>query len=91
MPEYAPLEIPENPKLAHNITHFARALRRAGLPVGTGRVIDAIRAVEAAGFTDAHGFLLDAACLLRHRGPSTGRSSTRSSGSTGAIRAISST
>lgn len=56
MPEYAPLEVPENPKLAGNITHFARALRRAGLPIGTGRVIDAIRAVEAAGFTEKQDF-----------------------------------
>jgi hypothetical protein len=56
MPEDLPLELPENPKLANNITHFARALRRAGLPIGTGRVIDAIRAVEAAGFTDRRDF-----------------------------------
>jgi uncharacterized protein with von Willebrand factor type A (vWA) domain len=56
MPEYAPLDLPDDPKLAHNITHFARALRRAGLPIGPGRVIDAIRAVEAAGFTDKADF-----------------------------------
>ena len=56
MPEYAPLELPENPRLAGNITHFARALRRAGLPIGPGRVIDAIRAVEAAGFTERRDF-----------------------------------
>ena len=56
MPEYIPLEIPENPRLAQNIIHFARALRRAGLPVGPGRVIDAVRAVEAAGFTDRMDF-----------------------------------
>lgn len=56
MPEYAPLDLPENPKLAGNITHFARALRRAGLPIGPGRVIDAIRAVEAAGFTERRDF-----------------------------------
>ncbi len=36
-------------KLAANIMHFARALRAAGLPIGPGRVIDAIRAVEVAG------------------------------------------
>jgi hypothetical protein len=36
-------------RLAANIMHFARALRAAGLPVGPGRVIEAIRAVEAAG------------------------------------------
>ena len=52
----APLEIPEDGKLAANVVHFARALRRAGLPVGPGRVTDAIRAVEAAGFSDKTDF-----------------------------------
>ncbi|WP_299552608.1 VWA domain-containing protein [uncultured Tateyamaria sp.] len=56
MPEYAPLELPENPRLAGNITHFARALRRAGLPIGTGRVMDAITAVTKAGFTEKRDF-----------------------------------
>lgn len=56
MVELADLELPENPKLAQNIAHFARALRRAGLPVGPGRVVDAIRAVEAAGFTERGDF-----------------------------------
>lgn len=56
MPEYAPLDLPENPKLAGNITHFARALRRAGIPIGPGRVIDAIKAVSAAGFTEKRDF-----------------------------------
>ncbi|QBF31406.1 VWA domain-containing protein [Thalassococcus sp. S3] len=56
MPEYAPLEIPEHPKLAQNITHFARALRKAGLPIGPGRVIDAVQAVAAAGFTEKRDF-----------------------------------
>ncbi len=49
MAEPAALALPETPQLARNITHFARALRRAGLPVGPGRIADAIRAVEAAG------------------------------------------
>ena len=52
----APLDLPEHPRLAHNITHFARALRKAGLPVGPGRVVDAIRAVAAAGFTSRADF-----------------------------------
>ncbi|WP_299687034.1 VWA domain-containing protein [uncultured Tateyamaria sp.] len=56
MPEYAPLELPENPRLAGNITHFARALRRAGLPIGPGRVLNAIEAVTAAGFTEKRDF-----------------------------------
>lgn len=56
MVEYAPLDLPDNPRLAGNITHFARALRRAGLPIGPGRLIDAIHAVEAAGFTEKRDF-----------------------------------
>jgi len=56
MPEYVPIEIPEDGKLTHNIVWFARALRKAGLPVGPGRVLDAIRAVEAAGFSDKTDF-----------------------------------
>ena len=56
MAEYLPLDIPEDGKLASNITWFARALRAAGMPVGPGRVLDAIRAVEAAGFTHRADF-----------------------------------
>lgn len=56
MAEYAPLDIPEGGKLTHNILWFARALRKAGLPIGPGRVIDAVRAVEAAGFTERRDF-----------------------------------
>ncbi|WP_085823940.1 vWA domain-containing protein [Ruegeria meonggei] len=56
MVEKLPLDIPDDPKLAQNITHFARALRKAGLPIGTGRVVDAIRAVQAAGFTEKQDF-----------------------------------
>lgn len=56
MVDYAPLEIPDAPKLTHNITWFARALRKAGLPIGPARVIDAIRAVEVAGFTSRQDF-----------------------------------
>jgi len=48
--------LPETGRLAENIAHFARALRRAGLPVGPGRVADAIRAVAAAGFTEREDF-----------------------------------
>ncbi|WP_298262011.1 VWA domain-containing protein [uncultured Litoreibacter sp.] len=54
--QFPALNIPENGKLADNITWFARALRVAGLPVDTGRIIDAIRAVEAVGFTRKQDF-----------------------------------
>ncbi len=50
------LPLPDNPKLAQNIGHFARALRKAGLPIGPGRLVDAIRAVAVAGFTDRDDF-----------------------------------
>ncbi len=53
---YPALPLPEDPKLAQNIMHFGRALRRAGLRVGTGRILDAIRAVEAVGFTSKRDF-----------------------------------
>ena len=36
-------------RLVDNIVHFARVLRRAGIPVGPASVIDAIQAVEVAG------------------------------------------
>ena len=42
--------------LAQNIVHFARALRDAGVPLGPGAVMDALAAVEAAGFGDREDF-----------------------------------
>lgn len=51
MATYTDLALPDDGKLAHNITYFARALRKAGLPIGPGRVVDAVRAVQAAGFS----------------------------------------
>ncbi len=36
-------------RIAENIMHFARTLRAAGLPVGPGRVLHGIAAVEAVG------------------------------------------
>ena len=50
------LALPDTPRLTQNLTHFARALRKAGLPVGPGRVLTAIEAVEAAGFTSKQDF-----------------------------------
>jgi len=35
--------------LAENVMHFARVLRDAGLPVGPGKVLDAVQAIEVAG------------------------------------------
>ncbi|UWQ31421.1 VWA domain-containing protein [Leisingera sp. M527] len=56
MPDTPPLPLPDHPKLVRNITHFARALRKAGLPIGPGRVLGAVRAVAAAGFTSRTDF-----------------------------------
>ena len=56
MIDLPPLELPDDGKLAHNITHFARALRKAGLPIGSGRVLDAVEAVQVAGFTKREDF-----------------------------------
>ncbi len=49
--------LPETPeggggKLVNNILFFARVLRAAGLPVGPGKVLDAIEAVRTVGITD---------------------------------------
>jgi uncharacterized protein with von Willebrand factor type A (vWA) domain len=52
----ADLALPDTGKLAQNIAHFARALRRAGLPIGPGRVIEAVRAIAAVGFTERMDF-----------------------------------
>jgi uncharacterized protein with von Willebrand factor type A (vWA) domain len=55
-PVYTELLPPEDGKLAHNIAHFARALRKAGLPIGPGRTLDAVNAVAAAGFDRREDF-----------------------------------
>ena len=67
MVEQIPLSLPENPQLANTITYFARALRRAGIPIGPGKVIDAIRAVEVVGFSSKDDFFWTLhACFVRH-------------------------
>jgi uncharacterized protein len=43
-------------RLARNILQFGRVLRRAGLPVGPGRVLQAIEAVETVGIGDRTDF-----------------------------------
>ena len=49
MNETLPLP-PTGGRFARNLVHFARALRAAGLPVGPGRVLEALRAIETVGF-----------------------------------------
>ncbi len=43
-------------KLAENIMHFGRLLRRAGLPVGPGQVLDAVRAASVVNVLDRRQF-----------------------------------
>ena len=50
------IPVPENGRLAENITHFGRALRRAGVPAGPERILNAIRAVKSVGFTQKEDF-----------------------------------
>ena len=42
--------------LPDNIVYFSRALRRAGVPVGTAQILEALRAVAAVGFTNRLDF-----------------------------------
>jgi len=64
---------PEGPepgagRLADNIAYFARSLRALGLPVGPAAVVDAIRAVEAAGIgrRDDFYWTLHAVLVKKH-------------------------
>jgi uncharacterized protein with von Willebrand factor type A (vWA) domain len=43
------MDAPTGGRFARNVMHFARALRAAGLPVGPGRVIEALKALEKVG------------------------------------------
>ena len=64
--QYSPLSLPDDGKLAQNIAHFARALRKAGLPIGPGQVVEAVRAVAVAGFTRKPDFYWALnACFVR--------------------------
>ncbi|HEX3064889.1 MAG TPA: VWA domain-containing protein [Dongiaceae bacterium] len=45
----AALAVPPAGRLVENLMFFARTLRAAGLPIGPGRVVEALRAVEAVG------------------------------------------
>jgi uncharacterized protein with von Willebrand factor type A (vWA) domain len=54
--------------LAENVVHFARALRRAGVPVGPDRVLDGLRALQLAGVEKREDFYwtLASVFLSRH-------------------------
>ena len=55
-------------KLAENVLHFARVLRACGIPIGTDKVMDAVRSLPIAGLerrADWHATLA-ALFLTRH-------------------------
>lgn len=54
--ELSSLEDGASGKIATNIMHFARVLRSAGLPVGPGKVIEGIQAVETIGIESRDDF-----------------------------------
>jgi uncharacterized protein with von Willebrand factor type A (vWA) domain len=54
-------------RLLANLMHFARALRAAGLPVGPGKVLDAVAAVEAVGITNRSDFYWTLHAVLVNR------------------------
>ena len=39
-------------KLSDNVLYFARVLRSAGIPIGSGRILDAIKAIDKIGLAD---------------------------------------
>ena len=49
-------EFPDSGRIADNIVHFARALRKAGLSADPGRTITAVEAVQAIGFENRGDF-----------------------------------
>jgi len=59
---------PERGHFPDHIADFARILRRAGMPVGPGAVVDAVKAVEAAGIERRTDFYwaLHAVLVKRH-------------------------
>ena len=61
----SPLQEPRAGQLADNVLHFARVLRKAGVPLGTDRPLLALQALEVAGIgsrADLHATLQ--ACLI---------------------------
>ncbi|MEO8157206.1 MAG: VWA domain-containing protein [Betaproteobacteria bacterium] len=54
-------------KLAENVVHFARALRKAGVPVGPDRVLDGLRALELTGVEHREDFYWTLAAVFLSR------------------------
>lgn len=64
----ATAEVGADGRLADNIVHFARVLRKAGLRIGPAAVTDAIEAVQAVGIGEREAFYtaLHATLVKRH-------------------------
>src|SRR5690606_31026754 len=60
-------ERPEDGRLMENVLYFARTLRAAGLPVGTGRLLAALEAVRAVGLDRRDDFYWALHAALVHR------------------------
>jgi uncharacterized protein with von Willebrand factor type A (vWA) domain len=54
-------------RLAENVVHFVRVLRATGLPLGPGKVIDALAAAEAVGVEQREDFRAALAAVLVSR------------------------
>jgi uncharacterized protein with von Willebrand factor type A (vWA) domain len=58
---------PDHGFLAANVVYFARALRRAGLPVGPDRILDVLRALQITGISRRDDFYWTLAAVLLSR------------------------
>jgi hypothetical protein len=58
---------PDHGFLSSNVVHFARALRRAGVPVGPDRVLDVLRALQITGIARRDDFYWTLAAVLLSR------------------------
>jgi uncharacterized protein with von Willebrand factor type A (vWA) domain len=54
-------------RLAENVVHFARVLRRAGLPVGPAKIVDALNAVQTVGIERRDDFCYALSAVLVNR------------------------
>ncbi|HJV86973.1 MAG TPA: VWA domain-containing protein [Noviherbaspirillum sp.] len=54
-------------KLAENVVHFARVLRRAGMPIGPAKVLDALHALQVVGVERRNDFYYALSTVLVDR------------------------
>ena len=54
-------------KLSDNVLYFARVLRSAGIPIGSGRILDAIKAIDKIGLADKSIFYWALHSVLVHK------------------------